>query len=119
MDKFSLVGNQEISAVEEIYRNYLENPDSIEPSWRNFFEGFELARKSYLDSSVSEADENRIQKEFRILNLINGYRQRGHLLPEQTRSEKEEPTRQPSIIKISDWMNLIWTKYSMQGRKLE
>ena len=79
MDKFSLVGNQEIGAIEEIYRNYLENQDSVEQSWRNFFEGFELARKSYLDSSVSEADENRIQKEFRILNLINGYRQRGHL----------------------------------------
>jgi 2-oxoglutarate dehydrogenase E1 component len=79
MDKFSLVGNQEISAVEELYNNYLENPVNVEPTWRNFFEGFELARKSYQEASVSAADENRIQKEFRILNLINGYRQRGHL----------------------------------------
>jgi 2-oxoglutarate dehydrogenase E1 component len=79
MDKFSLVGNQEISAVEELYKNYLENPVNVEPTWRNFFEGFELARKSYQEASVSAADENRIQKEFRILNLINGYRQRGHL----------------------------------------
>ncbi len=79
MDKFSLVGNQEISAVEELYKNYLENPDKVEQSWRNFFEGFELSRKSYQEPVVSAADEDRIQKEFRILNLINGYRQRGHL----------------------------------------
>ncbi|MCL4481702.1 MAG: hypothetical protein M1445_03605, partial [Bacteroidetes bacterium] len=52
MDKFSLIGNQEISAVEELYKNYLENPVSVEQSWRNFFEGFELARKSYQDSTV-------------------------------------------------------------------
>jgi 2-oxoglutarate dehydrogenase E1 component len=79
MDKFSLVGNQEISAVEEMYKNYLENPGNVEQSWRNFFEGFELARKSYQETEVSVADESRIQKEFKILNLINGYRQRGHL----------------------------------------
>jgi len=79
MDKFSLVGNQEISAVEELYKNYLENPVKVEQSWRNFFEGFELARKSYQEAEASAVDENRIQKEFRILNLINGYRQRGHL----------------------------------------
>ena len=79
MEKFSLVGNQEIGAVEELYKDYLDNPGKVEQSWRNFFEGFELARKSYQDSIVSAADENKIQKEFRILNLINGYRQRGHL----------------------------------------
>jgi len=79
MDKFSLAGNQEISAIEELYKNYLENPVLVEQSWRNFFEGFELARKSYSDANVSAADEARIQKEFRILNLIHGYRQRGHL----------------------------------------
>ncbi len=79
MDKFSLVGNQEIGAVEEMYKNYLEDPGNVEQSWRIFFEGFELARKSYQEAVVSAADEDRIRKEFRILNLINGYRQRGHL----------------------------------------
>ena len=96
MDKFSLVGNQEISAVEEMYRSYLENPGSIEQSWRNFFEGFELARKSYHNSEVSEADENRIQKEFRILNLINGYRQRGHLFT-RTNPVRKRRTYSPTL----------------------
>ena len=79
MDKFSLVGNHEIGAIEELYKNYLQNPQDIDESWCNFFEGFELARKSY-DTKVAElVDKSQLEKEFCILNLINGYRQRGHL----------------------------------------
>ncbi len=96
MDKFSLVGNQEISAVEELYKNYLENPVNVEQSWRIFFEGFELARKSYQEPVVSTADENRIQKEFKILNLINGYRQRGHLFT-RTNPVRKRRTYSPTL----------------------
>jgi 2-oxoglutarate dehydrogenase E1 component len=96
MDKFSLVGNQEISAIEELYKNYLEDPVNVEQTWRNFFEGFELARKSYQEVAVSAADENRIQKEFRILNLINGYRQRGHLFT-RTNPVRKRRTYSPTL----------------------
>jgi 2-oxoglutarate dehydrogenase E1 component len=79
MDRFSLVGNHEIGAIEELYKSYLQNPREIDESWRNFFEGFELARKSYDSKSSELVDKSQLQKEFSILNLINGYRQRGHL----------------------------------------
>ncbi len=79
MDRFSLVGNHEIGAIEELYKNYLQNPQEIDESWRNFFEGFELARKSYESKSLDLVDKSHLEKEFCILNLINGYRQRGHL----------------------------------------
>jgi 2-oxoglutarate dehydrogenase, E1 component len=78
MDKFSQVGNQEISTVEELYASFLENPESVDASWRNFFAGYEFARKNYSDTSTLPRDE-KIDKEFAILNLIHGYRQRGHL----------------------------------------
>ena len=79
MDKFSQVGNHEIGAIEELYTNYLNNPQDLDESWRNFFEGFELARKSYDSKSKELVDKSQLEKEFCILNLINGYRQRGHL----------------------------------------
>ena len=78
MDKFSQVGNQEIAAVEEIYSSYLIDPESVDSSWRNFFAGFEFARKNFTDQNSSAHDE-KVDKEFAILNLIHGYRQRGHL----------------------------------------
>ena len=42
MDKFSQVGNQEITAIEELYSSYLTNRDSVDVSWKNFFAGFDL-----------------------------------------------------------------------------
>ncbi len=78
MDKFSSVGNQELQAIEELYQTYLENPDSVDESWQQFFAGFELARKSYPEKSAPKSQDN-IDKEFAILNLVHGYRQRGHL----------------------------------------
>ncbi|MFV0268555.1 MAG: 2-oxoglutarate dehydrogenase E1 subunit family protein, partial [Draconibacterium sp.] len=78
MDKFSSVGNQELEAVEDLYKSYLEDPESIDKSWQHFFAGFELARKNYPKKPGTVRLEN-IDKEFAILNLIHGYRQRGHL----------------------------------------
>jgi len=78
MDKFSQVGNQEIAAIEELYSAYIADPESVDASWKNFFAGFEFARKNFGDSKTFERDE-KIDKEFAILNLIHGYRQRGHL----------------------------------------
>ncbi|WP_423127674.1 2-oxoglutarate dehydrogenase E1 component [Gaoshiqia sp. Z1-71] len=77
MDKFSQVGNQEIAAVEELYQDYLRDPESVADSWKYFFKGFDLARTNY--QTKAEFSGNHIDKEFAILNLIHGYRQRGHL----------------------------------------
>jgi 2-oxoglutarate dehydrogenase E1 component len=78
MDKFSQVGNQEIAAIEELYASYLIDNESVDVSWKNFFAGFEFARKNFADQPSSVHDD-KVDQEFAILNLIHGYRQRGHL----------------------------------------
>jgi 2-oxoglutarate dehydrogenase E1 component len=78
MDKFSSVGNQEQETVDDLYQIYLKNPESLDKSWQHFFAGFELARANYpVRQAMSMAGD--INKEFAILSLIHGYRQRGHL----------------------------------------
>jgi len=78
MDKFSSVGNQELEAIEDLYQSYLENPESVDKSWQQFFSGFELARKNYPEKPSGKVIDN-IDKEFAIQRIIHGYRQRGHL----------------------------------------
>src|SRR5229473_504527 len=85
MDKFSFLGNADVSQVEALFEQYKKAPDSVEPSWKEFFDGFEFARTS-LSSSLPDGkekkakpDEKFLQKEFKVINLINGYRTRGHL----------------------------------------
>ncbi len=94
MDKFSSVGNQELAAIEDLYQTYLENPESVDISWQQFFAGYELARTNY-QQKPSTSNHDDIDKEFAILSLIHGYRQRGHLFtktnPVRNR-RKYEPT---------------------------
>jgi len=69
MDKFSSAGNQELAAIEDLYQSYLENPSSVDPSWQQFFAGFELARANFQPQQAPLKSEH-IDKEFAILSLI-------------------------------------------------
>ena len=75
IDKDSCLSNGDISAFEDLYQAYLKDESSVDASWKEFFQGFEFARKNYEETDVPEE----FHKEFKVLNLINGYRQRGHL----------------------------------------
>lgn len=76
MDKLSYIGNADVNAIDHLYKMYTNDPDSVDIGWKKFFEGFDFARTNYEDKGV--IPEN-FQKEFKVLNLINGYRNRGHL----------------------------------------
>lgn len=76
MDKYSFIGAVHSNMIEVMYDKYIQNPESIEEGWRNFFQGFDFAKEVY-----SEEDDvpETFKKEFRVVNLINAYRKRGHL----------------------------------------
>ncbi|MBN2165979.1 MAG: 2-oxoglutarate dehydrogenase E1 component [Marinilabiliaceae bacterium] len=74
MDQFSFVGNSEIDSIEELYGKYINDPESVDKSFYDFFKGFDFALKHFNDHNCKIMD-----KEFRVINLIHGYRQRGHL----------------------------------------
>ena len=81
MDKFSYLGNADVSQIEELYQQFLKDPVSMEKSWKDFFEGFEFARLNYSSNGKSDKTNipENVKKEFNVINLINGYRTRGHL----------------------------------------
>ncbi|HTA63104.1 MAG TPA: 2-oxoglutarate dehydrogenase E1 component [Bacteroidia bacterium] len=78
MDKFSYVGTSDVNAIEGLFQQYLKDPNSVDASWKDFFKGFEFAQTSYSEKGGGAIPEN-VSKEFKVINLINGYRQRGHL----------------------------------------
>lgn len=83
MDKFSFFSNAETEYIDNLYKQYLDNPGSVDPSWQRFFEGFEFSRKNYTpETAAKKSSENGgafVPNEFKVLNLINDYRKRGHL----------------------------------------
>ncbi|MHB8261300.1 MAG: 2-oxoglutarate dehydrogenase E1 component [Bacteroidia bacterium] len=77
MDKFSYLGTSDVNAIEALFQQYSKDPSSVDASWRDFFKGFEFAQTSY--SGKGGAIPENVSNEFKVINLINGYRQRGHL----------------------------------------
>lgn len=79
MDKFSYVSNADIGAIDDLYQQYLQDNDSVDFGWKKFFEGFELGQQKFNGKlGTTEVSEDVI-KEINVLNLIKGYRSRGHL----------------------------------------
>jgi 2-oxoglutarate dehydrogenase E1 component len=82
MDKFSFLNAVHTGFIADLYDQYLQNPDAVEPSWRSFFQGYDLANENF---SLTEEEEipaeipQSVRKEFLVVDLINGYRTRGHL----------------------------------------
>ncbi|OFX44764.1 MAG: 2-oxoglutarate dehydrogenase E1 component [Bacteroidetes bacterium GWA2_30_7] len=72
MDLFSYL--QDIKYVESLFQKYSEDNNSVDESWKSFFEGFEFALKNYPQKHKGQL----VDTEFKVINLINAYRQRGH-----------------------------------------
>ncbi|SNR14203.1 2-oxoglutarate dehydrogenase E1 component [Tenacibaculum jejuense] len=80
MDKFSFLNAAHIGFISELYEQYQKNPDAVEPSWRSFFQGYDLANENYSLTDEEEIEiPEEVRKEFLVIDLINGYRTRGHL----------------------------------------
>ena len=93
MDKVSYVGNADVTAIDHLYKMYQQDPESVDIGWKKFFEGFDFARTNYEDGG--DIPEN-FQKEFKVINLINGYRNRGHLFT-KTNPVRERRKYSPTL----------------------
>ncbi|MGP1991213.1 2-oxoglutarate dehydrogenase E1 component [Zobellia laminariae] len=110
MDKYSFLNTAHTSFFSELYDKYLINPDSVEPSWRAFFQGYDFGTETALDeldvedfvaqngtqNSMGQEMPESLQKEFQVIRLIDGYRSRGHLFT-KTNPVRERRKYEPSL----------------------
>lgn len=89
MKDFSYLTNQHPAYIEELYKNFLTNPATVDPEYVKFFEGFDFAQQFLNGHAITSAElekpalalplEN-AEKEFAVFKLIRAYRKRGHLV---------------------------------------
>lgn len=99
MDRYSFLNAVHPSYIAELYDKYLQFPDSVEPSWRAFFQGFDFGiENGSLEALGIEggAVPEQVQKEFQVVKLIDGYRNRGHLFT-QTNPVRERRKYVPTL----------------------
>jgi 2-oxoglutarate dehydrogenase E1 component len=109
MDRYSFLNAAHTQFFADLYDLYTENPDSVEPSWRAFFQGFDFGMETFSReealaqmSQVAASGEDcslvsaKMQKEFNVLKLIDGYRERGHLFT-KTNPVRERRAYSPDL----------------------
>ncbi|MEO5960079.1 MAG: 2-oxoglutarate dehydrogenase E1 component [Opitutaceae bacterium] len=91
MNRSSLPTQANVSVIEAAYERWSQNPDSVDPTWRAFFQGFVLGSNgaSPAIALAAAADEHAHAaatapiidslKQSRVHHLINTYRAIGHL----------------------------------------
>ncbi|MBC9930657.1 2-oxoglutarate dehydrogenase E1 component [Chitinophaga qingshengii] len=108
MKDFSFVTNSHPAYIESLYQDFLKDPNSVDPDWVKFFEGFDFA--------VSNANANgkaagaataagggsvpvngdQQAKELGVYRLIMAYRKKGHLIA-KTNPIRERKDRRANL----------------------
>ena len=99
MDKYSFLNAAHTAYFAQLYDRYLQQPDSVEPSWRAFFQGFDFGIENSGNGAAAEiAPEvpEHLQREFKVVQLIDAYRKRGHLFT-KTNPVRDRRTYQPNL----------------------
>ena len=98
MDKYSFLNAAHTDYFTELYDKYLKYPDTVEPSWRAFFQGFDFGLENgTVISSTSDIEvPDHLKKEFAVVKLIDAYRSRGHLFT-KTNPVRERRTYKPDL----------------------
>ena len=90
MDKLSYLSNAGADYIDSLYQSYKEDNSSVDFGWQKFFEGFDFGRGSEAGTVSVETPEH-FFKEINVLNLINGYRERGHLFTKTNPVRERRP----------------------------
>src|SRR5690606_26216903 len=81
--------------IDSQYQLYKQDPQSVEFGWQKFFEGFDFGREAS-GTSGNEVAPEQFLKEVNVLNLIDGYRQRGHVFT-KTNPVRERRKHLPTL----------------------
>lgn len=89
MDKYSYIANAHGNYLDELFKAYKDNPESIDESWKKFFEGFEFAQEKYGEAGGDA--EVATPKETAVRNLIYNYRSWAHLVSDTNPVRERRP----------------------------
>ena len=84
MKDYSHVFNAHPQYIDSLYKAFQKDPQSVDPGWRLFFEGFEFGHNgnghAQGTAAISGASSQSVEKELAVHRIIQGFRSRGHLL---------------------------------------
>ncbi len=84
MKDFSYITSSHPAYIEQLYKDFSQQPESVDPDLRKFFEGFDFAVTHMSQSGslppAGSSEAGDWKKELAVYRLVLGYRNKGHLL---------------------------------------
>ncbi len=88
MKDFSYITQSHPAYIEGLYNDFVQDPESVDPDFRKFFEGFDFAMLKPNNGQANIAgneqavavDADQLSREFAVYRLIEAYRKKGHLV---------------------------------------
>ena len=100
MKDYSHVFNAHPQYIDALYQSYRQNPENVDEGWRLFFEGFEFGQNgnghASTGSTIISTQGSDAIKEFGVMSIIHGFRNRGHLLS-TTNPIRQRKDRRPHL----------------------
>jgi 2-oxoglutarate dehydrogenase E1 component len=79
MDRLNYINSGNAAYINTLYEAYKQDPESVDFGWQKFFEGFDFGKDNQDAPAAAAATPDHFLKEINVMNMINGYRSRGHL----------------------------------------
>jgi 2-oxoglutarate dehydrogenase E1 component len=84
MDRLNYINPANADYINSLYEAYKQDPESVDFGWQKFFEGFDFGQGAApqvaaAGTAATPDASAHFLKEISVLNMINGYRARGHL----------------------------------------
>ena len=79
MNPVSVSERANAGLIEEYHQRWLDNPDSVDPTWRAFFQGFTLGSNGLAPTSAPAGAVVDSVKQSGVYYLISAYRSIGHI----------------------------------------
>jgi 2-oxoglutarate dehydrogenase E1 component len=114
MKDFSYITHSHPAYIESLYNDFVQNPESIDPEYRRFFEGFDFAISAGgtivsgangnghaaavtpAEAPAPIPDAGQLAREFAVYRLIEAYRKKGHLVA-KTNPIRERKNRHANL----------------------
>ncbi len=102
MKDFQFITNAHPGYIENLYNDFVKNPESVDTELRKFFEGYDFAVSETKVASAPKGNGQAsprtgpLEKEFAVYKLIQAYRNKGHLIS-KTNPIRERKNRHANL----------------------
>ena len=85
MKDFQFITNAHPAYIENLYNDFVKDPESVDNEMRKFFEGYDFAISSIQPATAAKQNGQpalsnlQLDKEYAVYRLIQSYRKNGHL----------------------------------------